>query len=303
MNISSQSVYQNYQKDYHRLKAIYLKKMLGDLPKYVCEFFGSELNEDDLIDFRHALKSDLRQTYFHAIETFFELFFALKPGDGEKFNDSILLEKLSTSNWRAIYKEIKKISENIDALDFLDEIIQFNGFEISVGQYLFYMGFFSKDKFSDELFKEIKESVEAIKHGIRIIAADFVNRDEYNAYKHGLRVIPAFSQFFLFDTETKKLRKELDLSDSMSFYGKSENPDELKIKTILFDTERDYQMISMCSNFINHLIFYRRITMKFENDKDRFKEIPLTFFGKKEIDNCAKQNVEIQNLEFIVKLK
>jgi putative sterol carrier protein len=61
--------YQTYLKDYHGTKATYLKKILDDLPKYEKELFDKELDEEEKDQFRLTLKSDLRQTYFHAIET------------------------------------------------------------------------------------------------------------------------------------------------------------------------------------------------------------------------------------------
>ena len=34
--------YKNYQKDYHKIKVNYLKKMLDNLPKYTDEFLGKK---------------------------------------------------------------------------------------------------------------------------------------------------------------------------------------------------------------------------------------------------------------------
>lgn len=45
--------------DCHKTKAIYLKKILDDLPKYEKEFFGKELNSDVHCAFKKTLKSDL----------------------------------------------------------------------------------------------------------------------------------------------------------------------------------------------------------------------------------------------------
>ncbi len=292
--------YQTYQKDYHKVKAIYLKKMLDNLPKYGEEFFGKELDQDDLIEFRRTLKSDLRQTYFHSIETFFELFFALNPKGKQEYDDESVLFALTNSNWQDTYRRIKDITKNENALDFLDERIEFLGYDITIGQYLFYMGIFSTDKFSPELFENIKESIEAIKYGIKTIAADFFNREEYNAYKHGLRIIPSASKFMLADAATMEVKMEWDLSESMSFYSKTNYPDELKVVTKVFDVERDYQMTYFCSNLINHLIFYRRIAMKFEGDKEKFEQFQITMFGKEPIEKCNKGNVSIQDLVYTV---
>lgn len=292
--------YQTYQKDYHKVKAIYLKKMIDNLHKYGKEFFGSDLIEEDLAEFRRTLKSDLRQTYFHAIETFFELFFALNPKGKQKYEDEFVLFALTYSNWQDTFKRITEITENENALDFLDEKMSFLGYEMTIGHYLFYMGIFSKDKFPSEVFEEISQSIEAIKYGIRAIAADFINREEYNAYKHGLRLIPSASKLMLADLETMDVKMEWDLSESMSFYVKTKFPDELKVVTKVFDAERDYQMTYLCSNLINHMIFYRRIAMKFEKDKENFEKFPITIFGIEPIEKCNKVNVAIQDLVYTV---
>ena len=162
------------------------------------------------------------------------------------------------------------------------------------------MGIFSNDKFPQEVFENIKESIEAIKYGIRTIATDFTKREEYNAYKHGLRIIPSVSKFMIADANTMEVKMELDLSESMSFYVKTKLPDELKVVTKVFDAERDYQMTYFCSNLINHLIFYRRIAMKFEKDNEKFTKIPITFFSKEQIEKCNIVNVDIADMVYTV---
>jgi hypothetical protein len=300
MIFDPQTFFQTYQKDYHKIKAIYLKGMLSNLPEYIKTLYGDNIDKEYKESIQRALKSDLRQTYFHAIETFFELFFALNPKGKKTFDDRYVLYSLTNSNWQATYKNIKEISENDSALDFLDEEIEFLGHKTTIGHYLFYIGIFSKEKFPQKVFDEIKESIEAIKIGIRIIASDFVNRDEYNAYKHGLRLIPSMSKLMIADANNMEVQLEWDISDSMSFYLKTKYPDELKVVTKLFDTERDYQMTYFCSNMIHHMIFFRRLMMRFESDKEKFDKIPITFFGKEPIEKCTRVNVGIQDLVYSV---
>ena len=290
--------YQTYLKDYHGTKATYLKKILDDLPKYEKELFDKELDEEEKDQFRLTLKSDLRQTYFHAIETFFELFFALNPHGKQKFDDLNVLYNLANSAGPETYNKISQIALNENSLEFLDERIKFSGFDISIGHYLFYMGIFKAATLSKELQDEIDKSIDAIKYGLKILATDFINRDEYNAYKHGLRIIPAVKTFMLGDVKTNEIKIKWDLSDSMSFYLKSKSPNEVKIITKLSDIGRDYSMTMFCSRLIYHLIFYRRLTLKFEKDAEKYKQFPITFFGKEPIAKCNKVNVAIQDLEY-----
>jgi hypothetical protein len=287
--------YKNYQKDYHKIKANYLKKMLDNLSRYSDEFLGKNPDEEELSTFKRTLQSDLRQTYFHAIETFFELFFALNPQGKQAYDDESILFALTHSKWRDNYKMIEEISEKENSLDFLDERMTFLGFDIKIGHYLFYAGIFS-EKFPQDLFDRIDKSIEAIKNGIQILALDFSNREEYNAYKHALRLIPAAVKISLADTETSKVNEEWDIKESMSFYSEPKYPEELKVMTKVFDSERDYQMTYFCSNLIHHLIFYRRMMMKFNLDIEKYPQIPITFFDEKLINECNRIRVPIQDI-------
>jgi len=292
--------YDTYLGNYHGTKATYLKHILDNIDKFEIEFFKKELKDDKKNEFRRTVKSDLRQTYFHAIESFFEIFFALNPKDKKVLDDENILFNLTNSNWKDNYKKIKEIAENDKALDFLDEEIKALDKQVTIGNYIFYLGLFSHDKYPD-LKKSIDESIDAIKYGVSIIAKEFTNRDEYNAYKHGLRIIPAISKFMLADAETMEIKFTWDLTDSMSFYTPTKNPDELTVVTKLFDCERDYQMTLFCSNLINHMMFYRKVSFNKNKEKQKGKEnekeqIAVTFFGKEPIEKCNKVNVEIQDL-------
>lgn len=298
MIFEAKDFYQSYLKDYHYIKAKYLKGMLDNLSKSEIEFFGKELLKEDKDNFRLTLKSELRQTYFHAIETFFELLFALNPIGKSSFDDENIQIYLTNSNWTENYKKIKEIAQDDKKLDFLNSEINFAGKIISVGHYLFYMGIFPNAKIPSELFEQIKVSLNAIIHGIKLLALDFINKEEYNAYKHGLRIIPSVSHIYFLDAETMEKKIDFDSSDSMSFYIKSKNESEIKIITKVFDVERDFQMISFCSNLINNLIFYRRISMKLKCDENKYDKIPIIIFEKDKIDSCNNVNIPITEIKY-----
>jgi hypothetical protein len=290
--------YQYFLVEYHKFKIISLKKILSDLPKYEKEFFGKELELEERNAYRQTLKSELRQAYFHSIETFFELFFALDPTHKTTFNDENILFDITNSNPKQTYERIQKIVKDKNALDFLDKEIKILNHEITIGHYIFYFVFFSNEKFSQRIYDEIKESIVAIKYGIKIIAKDFINREEYNCYKHGLRIIPAFKEFMVAQADNLENKFSWNLSDSMSFYNKTKNSNELKLTTKLFDSERDYLMSYFCSNLIFNMIYYRRVSLCKESIKE--KEIPIPIFGIKEVKDCDKINVEIQDLVWTV---
>lgn len=291
--------YQTFLTEYHKFKILPIVKILSDLPKYEKEFFGAELSKEDSDAYRRTLKSELRQAYFHSVETFFEIFFALDPTDKDGFQDEFILFNITNSNQRKTFERIQKIWKDEKELDFLDKEITFQDKTISIGHYIFYFGILPNEKFTPEMFAAMTESIEAIKYGIRIIAKDFSDREEYNSYKHGLRIIPALKELMFAQADTMEIKISWDLSDSMSFYFRTKNEDELKMVTKLFDTDRDFQMSYFCSNLIFNMIYYRRVV--FYNNSIQEKEIPIPMFGKTEIQKCDNINVKIQDLVWTVK--
>lgn len=286
--------YNQYLKDYHKTKAIYLKKMLDNIEK-AKELFIIENNydSDDIkSNFRKIIQCELRQNYFHAIETFFELFFALDPRGKEYLDDKNIQFNLTNSQWRKTFKKIQNIHEKSDSLEFLNELMIYGNKKITIGHFLFYTGI------PLEKYPDMKESLEAIKKGIRILASDFLSRDEYNAYKHGLRLISSVQELRMFDPKTKETNMKWDLSDSMSYYQPTKDPNEITIITKVFDSERDFQMAYFCSNLIHQLIYYRRIAMGITKKGE--DKIPITFFGNKLVEDCFKINVPIQDIVYSV---
>lgn len=83
--------YQVYMKDYHKIKATYLINIIRNNEKFQKELFEEEFPSIKEDDFIKTLKSDLRQTYFHSIETFFELFFALIPKENNIYDDKNIM--------------------------------------------------------------------------------------------------------------------------------------------------------------------------------------------------------------------
>jgi hypothetical protein len=288
--------YQTYQKNYHRIKANYIKKYFDQLERKKKK---KPLTKDE-VETRRTLQIDLRQTYFHAIETFFELFFALNPKGKTVFEDEKVLFRLTNSDWKKTFNNIEKIAEDENALDFLKEKIDFKGHEITIGQYLFYCGIFSKEKFEKDVFDKMDESIDAIAYGMKIIAKDFIKREEYNAYKHGLRIIPSVTKMKLVDAETRTKSIEFDIADSMSFYMKTKNPSEIVSIAKTLDTTRDFYLTLLCSEFIHHLIYFRKLALRLEPDLNIGSQIEITFFGKDIIEKSAKINTQLPELKYTV---
>src|SRR5437016_9591707 len=74
--------YLYYSHNYFQIKRTLLQNLLGDLNGYAGMF-----NENPMVsveDLKSSLKLEIRGTYFQAIETLFELLFALEKQDDEE---------------------------------------------------------------------------------------------------------------------------------------------------------------------------------------------------------------------------
>lgn len=302
MVFEAQLFYKTFLKNFHRHKATYLKELLDNLDNYEKKILQANHLHENRNELLLTLRSDLRQTYFHAIETFFELFFALQLKDGKLQDDRSVMIRLTNAKWQENYKMIREIAESDTALDFLEEKIVFMEYEISIAHYLFYPCILPNGKFPNDVFEHVKESLDAAKNGIRIIAQDFIDREEYNAYKHGLRLIPASTKMMLADPETMEVQLEWDISQSMSYYVKPKKPGDIRIETKLFDSERDFNMTLFCSNLIYNMVYYRQIMLYRPDDDDINTQIAFHFFDKEAIEECTKINVPIQNLVYSFKM-
>ncbi len=290
--------FETYQKDYHCVKAHMLKRMMDDIEKYSNDFFGSDMDEESKKSINWTLKSDLRQTCFHAIETMFELIFAFEPLDDNLNEDIKVLKRLSFSNWRKNNSRIEEIADSNKGLDFLDRRVVFDGKEISIGHFIFYKCFTKRNKSIPNILKKIDISLDEIKKFLKIAAQEYAERDEYNAYKHSMRPIYSTSSFQVINPKTGQELINWDLKDSMSFFVKPDDDCEIKIKTKVFDPLRDYNLTIICSNLIYNMVFFRRIYLRLDADKDKHEEFQVYLFEKGYTHAYTKMNVSSQNHVF-----
>ena len=298
MEADYKTFYSYYLKEFHLVKAIYLKTLLSSEKELNEKIKKLERGVSLTDNTKFIIQADLRQNYFHSIETFFELFFALLPENNIVPDNKSIIKRLSTSNWRKNYDRIEAISNDEMKLDFLDNHISYLNNEVSIGHYLFYLGVFSREKFPNEVFDSINLSIEAIKKGIKIIANDFSQRDEYNAYKHAIRIFPSFKSLHVLNAETMEETINWDISNSASYQLYDDKNRKTTLKTKLFDSERDYQMTYFCSNMIYSMIFYRDLVFCDRKREENEKTFAMRFFSSDAIIKCSEHNVEIQNLSF-----
>lgn len=289
--ISRNLFFSNFQINYFDYKQGSLRFLLDNYSKVGLDKSILEYKDKDYIT---AIKSDIRQTYFQAIETVFEVFFALLPDKKRKFTNRVI-EKITLSELP--YLKIKDIAQNQNSLDFLDSELRFPGNEVlTLGEYVFYYGLNKREDLRTDFLK----SLEAIKYALWILANEFSDRKEYNSYKHGLRIFPALQKFAICETGTMKEQLSFDLDGSMTFFSFDNKTKEVTYTTKLFDSERDIRMTSICSALIWNMIKFRDVVFNKEK-KDKDYQFAILIFEKEQIAEATKTDVSIQNFKYSIK--
>lgn len=282
--------YSAFLVNYFDYKTTYLKHALSNYKKFQLENILLQYADKD---FLHTIKSDVRQTLFQAIETVFEILFALTPDKDGFTADKDILRTLSKGEMH--YKNINQISEEPEALDFLNkDVLLTDGNKVSVGQYIFYFGLHKAD-----LHEKIQPSLEAIKKGLLILSQEFSDRSEYNCYKHGLRIIPALSFFKLMRADNNNQIADWDLSDSMTYYKEDLKEKKIEFVTKVFDTERDFNMLRLCSDLLWNMIKIRDMAFnKLPKKGDDPVTLEILFFDMDLVKEANKGYIPLQNLRF-----
>lgn len=283
--------------DYFILKQATYKNILDNFDKIESTVLH-DITDYSKEDYFKILKSSMRMTYFHSIETLFELIFAIEQGITKEVNehqDELILERLAASNFRKNLERIAKIanSDN-EELEKWDKLYKFKKVNepISLLRYIFYY-ILTPDKtnFDVSYWDKLEDSLKAIKSTLILLAKDFADRKEYNSYKHGLRVLPLSIKFQAFNTVTKKEILSMDYNNSMTFIHTDKK--KFCIITKWFDTERDFRMTIVVSDFISSIINIRKgIFFNTKEDKTL-----VEFFDENLIKEFSKSNIRAKDLK------
>ncbi|MDT0690068.1 hypothetical protein RM549_09755 [Salegentibacter sp. F188] len=306
METSPESFYSSYIKEYHEVKANYLFTLLNDIEKTNENLKCKELIKEDVSlsltnNTKFILQTDLRQNYFHCIETFFEFFFAFLPNNEIVPDNSKIVRQLVKANWQKNYKRIEQIANGKMKLNFLDQEIEDIEHNVTIGHYLFYPGTYAKGKFDNNWYQMVSESIENIKNVIKILASDFCPRDEYNAYKHTMRAYPNYQSLHLLDLETKEEKLSFDISNSISFQIYNDKEKETIVNTKMLDPQRDFDMTKQCSRLIHNMVELRNVMFN-RNQKNGNNKVAILLFGEDNVAESSKHNVDIQDLSFSTKI-
>ncbi|MEP1095920.1 MAG: hypothetical protein ABJG78_12465 [Cyclobacteriaceae bacterium] len=290
--IQPKSFYEGFQINHYDIKQINNKYLL-DMSDDEIEKVTSKLIKSSKEEFLRSVKMDVRFTYLLAIETLFEIIFALIPDD-PKLNDHQILRFLTK---RANHYEDIRCYANSEPskLDTLDgKAVLNNGEESSLWHYMLYLGLGG-----DEYRTSIDESLKAIQKALKLFAKDLSDRDELNGYKHGLRGI---RHMVSFQTSPKgspeKQYLNFHTNDALSFYSFDSKSEEHVIKTMEFDSDRDINMTHLASNILYCIIEPR----KYIYGNKIGEEIRYIYFKEEDLDKASKPNVKFQNMIFRYKV-
>ena len=251
------------------------------------------MDEPDHSNFKLMLKIELHFFYYQIAEALFELIFALENEDEINIWETISFSSFST------YDKIKAITEGNEEI--LTKNISFPANEqndtINI-PFLQWVFFHHLD--FHKVNSDIDGNLNTIRKLLKIIANDFSNHKEYNAFKHSLRFIcdepyAAFSPI----GEDKKF--EFSAKEGFGYLVKTKEKSEIKIQEVVksFSYEKDLKMCVYCSWLIHNIITSRRFFYFGIQDKLMFfNSIPIEkIFDKvdvlaeisftKEIINCT----------------
>ena len=281
--VPNASFYQSYPKHYFRLRAIQLLSFWQDLDGYVKPFEDAGVERKEVIT---CLKLEIRGVFFQAIETLFELIFAL-----ETMQDENIWQVLVDSNGDKNYKRIKDLSEGSGSnITFLDKQLRLPSidkeipFELTFLQYVFY--FVHVPDISEDDFHK---TLDFIRDFLVIAAKEFSDRGDYNAYKHGLRLFPT-----IVGIEVSNLLTSVNLDFGDTYTTKKKNePYNYYIKT--FDIDRDLRMIVICSELITNIINARE-RYYFPNTNN----VRFFSYGGYNIQEMTSPNLKATNIKFSI---
>ncbi|HET9136014.1 MAG TPA: hypothetical protein VFO76_05200 [Candidatus Kapabacteria bacterium] len=263
--------YDGYFHEYFKIRMLALRHYLKFSDEYK-QFLGTnnDLEEHKIID---ALKLEIRGTYFHAIETLFELIFAI-----EGKHDSDIWHRLASSDFTGNYKRISTIATG--SMSEWEINVSVNGSEVP---FLHYAINFC-DSYEDN--EDTRNNLSFIQKFMIAIAKDFSQRDDYNAYKHGLRLFPTFIGLQAWNDAASI---GFDFGDCYTIMKKE---DPYKAHIITFDPERDLRMIGVCSEMISNIVLSRRTAF---NNKT---ECLLYYWYKLDFDEITEPRLTTKSSSF-----
>ena len=210
---SYKNFYNSFQVNYFDYKQSVNEYLMSKSGAELKGIAGQMLNYEEK-SFKRAIKMDARKTYLMAVDTFFELIFALLPNKKLQLMDEKIVEQLSRKNQyiHDLKKYIDKKPCNFNKIK--NAVINYtNNKSSNLVRYLFFLGIFETEH--EDL---IEESVASFEEAIDFFAKEILeNREELNSFKHGLRLIPFMYKLEISNPADKNEKISIDMGDSLSF--------------------------------------------------------------------------------------
>lgn len=229
-----------------------------------------------------TLKLELHFTYYQVVETLFSMIFALYKRRIDNRRLWIYLTQLSKPPIsKKLYEAIEKIAEG-DTSMFDQKTVAGPNCEMPFVQYLFFFGgSFNAEK------ETMERNLANIKKTLVVLAGDFVDRDEYNAYKHSFRLFPTEEQKMeLIDPSKEKAVATFSMPNSIT-YLRLEKDDGISQVSKPLDWERDCRMTLLCQALIYNIIVTRR-RFYFKEEK-----VSVNFFPDLDLEETSKMNSNV----------
>ncbi|MCB0781413.1 MAG: hypothetical protein KDC03_18135 [Flavobacteriales bacterium] len=296
MTMDNATFFAGYNHLYHFHKATLLFHYYEHPDKYFSDVLNplySPLEREsfffakDEVYFKKAVALDLRSTYFHCIETLFNLIGVFKR-EAECYRATGKMpnafQALTEYPDKQLDEEIARYGSNSSELDWMLEVVE--GSDWTYGRHIFFFGLTPPDDDLEGYLRQAETSLQAMKLGLSLLAADLVDKGEYNSYKHGLRVLDAMRTFFILNKETKEMYT-VDATNTLTFPKKRRK--SVEIATTYVDVVRDYRMCVLGARFIQMMINQRRIA--YNKKSIDVEQVPISMFTEKSIRWHAERHV------------
>ncbi|MCB0756997.1 MAG: hypothetical protein KDC01_00945 [Flavobacteriales bacterium] len=306
MRIDNSTFFASYNHLYHFHKATLLYHYYQHPDKYFAEVLNpiytplereSFFFTNDDVYFKKAIALDMRSTYFHCVETLFNLIGVFKAEaeiherHGKWLNAFSALTEYAP---KQLYNEIVEYGKDQASLAWLAESAGRD--QWSLGRHIFFFALSPPAEKIEDYLRQCDASVMAIQLALHLFAKDFDDRKEYDSYKHGLRVLDAMKTFYLLDPQTRKMMV-LDAGSSLTFPKKSKGAVEVKTQNV--DFVRDYRMCVLGARLIQMMINQRRIF--YNKAKMDFEQVPIVMLSEESVrwhsEAHVSNKVELIKLE------
>jgi hypothetical protein len=246
-----------------------------------------KINDKDCIT---AFKLDIHFTYFQITECLFNMIFALLKKKIDNRNLWFYLSHFARPEMsRKAYETIARIA-NGDTKLFDELVVAGPKLEMPFVQYVFFFGgSFDVDEAS------MKKNLEKIKEALVLLAQDFVQREEYNAYKHSFRILPGgLQKLEAINPSNGKIVATFSIPESITCI-KMEKDGSITQIAKAFDWERDCRMARLCHALIYNLISTRR-RFYFKDEK-----LFVNFFKDVDLKETSKMNSTVLDFKFNIR--